>query len=262
VPAKQDYEDIRIEEARPGVTLIHLNRPTRLNAMRHQSYTELTDALTDLETGALVITGEGRGFCAGDDIDDIFGRGEGDGVDMGANPGLQSVAAQLLYAPYPVIAAVNGVAVGWGMELAVMADMRVASTAARFAEFFVLRGQCADVASLARLSQLVGREQATRLLMTGDMIDAPRALELGLVGDVVAPEVLLDTALDLAATLASRAPLAIAAIKEGLRRAADPDWHDFAAWAAPTHARLFKTEDHRESVKAFIEKREPNFVGR
>jgi enoyl-CoA hydratase/carnithine racemase len=257
------YEDIIVEpEVRPGVTVIRLNRPSRMNAMRFQSYAELTEALDHLETGALVITGEGRGFCSGDDVDAIFNRGEGSGVDMGDEPGLQSVAAKLLYAPYPIVAAVNGVAVGWGMELALMADLRVASSTARFAEFFVLRGQMADVASLVRLQQLVGREAATRLLLTGEMVDAPRALALGLVGEVVEPDDLLPTALDLAATLAARAPLAVTAIKEGLRRASEPDWHEFASWAAPTHARLFKTADHREAVKAFLEKREPEFTGR
>ena len=256
------YEDIIVErDVAPGVTLIRLNRPARLNAMRFQSYAELTDALTGLETGALVITGEGRGFCSGDDVDAVFNRGEGDGVDMGENPGLQSVAAQLLYAPYPIVAAVNGVAVGWGMELALMADLRLASTTARFAEFFVLRGQMADVASLVRLQQLIGREAATRLLLTGEMIDAQTARELGLVTDVVEPDALLPAALDLATTLASRAPLAVRAIKEGLRRASEPDWHEFASWAAPTHARLFKTADHREAVKAFLEQREPHFTG-
>jgi enoyl-CoA hydratase/carnithine racemase len=255
------YEDIIVESPRPDVTLIRLNRPARMNAMRFQSYAELTDALDGLDTGALVITGEGRGFCSGDDVDAIFNRGEGDGVDMGDDPGLMSVAAKLLYAPYPVVAAVNGVAVGWGMELALMADLRVASTAARFAEFFVLRGQMPDVASLVRLQQLVGREAATRLLMTGEMVEAPRALALGLVGEVVEPEALLPTALDLASTLAARAPLAIRAIKEGLRRVSEPDWHELAGWAAPTHARLFKTADHREAVKAFLEQREPHFTG-
>ena len=143
-----------------------------------------------------------------------------------------------------------------------MADLRIASTTARFAEFFVLRGQMPDVASLVRLQQLVGREAATRLLMTGEFVDAERALQLGLVGEVVEPDLLLPTALDLAALLASRAPLAITDIKEGLRRASEPDWVEFGAWAAPTHARLFRTADHREAVKAFLDQREPHFTGR
>ena len=201
------YEDIIVEEdVRPGVTLIRLNRPARLNAMRHESYAELTNALDGLETGALVVTGKGRGFCAGDDVDAVFNRGEGDGVDMGDDPQLMSVAAKLLYAPYPVVAAINGVAVGWGMELALMADCASRAPPPASPSSSCSVGGCANVRRerLVRLQQLVGREAATRLLMTGEFVEADRALQLGLVGEVVEPDQLLPSALDLAALLASR----------------------------------------------------------
>jgi len=161
-----------------------------------------------------------------------------------------------------VIAAVNGAAVGWGMELALMADLRFASDRARFGELFVKRGLVSDPAGLARLAQLVGREKATELLLTGDLIDAAEALRIGLVGRVVEHEQLLDEAMVLARKIAANPPLAVRAIKDGLRRALDPDWSSLGRWVSETLARLFQTDDHREGVKAFLEKRPAVFVGR
>jgi enoyl-CoA hydratase len=177
-------------------------------------------------------------------------------------PRLTPAADALLQSDVPVIAAVNGAAVGWGMELAVMADLRVASTRAKFGELFVLRGLCTDVAGIARLAQLVGRERAAELLFTGEVIDAETALRIGLVGRVVDHEDLMPTALELADRIAANPPLAVAKIKEGLRRALDPDWPSLGEWVARSLGELFKTEDHREGVAAFLEKRAPNYVGR
>ncbi len=162
----------------------------------------------------------------------------------------------------PVIAAVNGAAVGWGMELALMADLRVASERARFGELFVLRGLCCDVAGLARLASLVGRERAAELLFTGDVIDAAEALRIGLVSRVVPHAELLPTALALAEKIAANPPLAVQRLKAGLREALDPDWAALGAWVSSSLAVLFQTEDHREGVKAFLEKRPPQYVGR
>ena len=148
------------------------------------------------------------------------------------------------------------------MELAIMADLRVASGRARFGELFVLRGLVSDAPGLGRLAQLVGREKAAELLFTGDVIDATEALRIGLVGRVVPHDELLATALALAAKIAANPPMAIAAIKAGLRRALDPDWNTLGTWVSSTLGELFQTEDHREGAKAFLEKRAPRFVGR
>jgi enoyl-CoA hydratase/carnithine racemase len=161
----------------------------------------------------------------------------------------------------PIIAAVNGAAVGWGMELAMMADIRVASERARFGELFVLRGLCTDVAGIGRLAHLVGREVAAELLFTGDVIDAPTAQRIGLVSRVVPHEELLPTALVLATKIAERPPLAVAKIKEGLRLALDPDWRELGSWVSTSLTALFTTDDHREGVRSFLEKRQPTFVG-
>jgi enoyl-CoA hydratase len=147
------------------------------------------------------------------------------------------------------------------MELAMMADLRVASERAKFGELFVLRGLVSDVAGLGRLASLVGREQAARLLFTGEVIDAAEASRIGLVGQVVAHDQLLPTALAMAERIAANPPLAVRSLKAGLRRAVDPDWTELGAWVSSTLAQLFTTEDHREGVRAFLEKRPPTFTG-
>jgi len=162
----------------------------------------------------------------------------------------------------PVIAAVNGAAVGWGMELAIMADIRVASEKARFGELFVKRGLCCDVAGLARLAQLVGREVAAELLFTGRIVDAEAARHLGLVSRVVPHDDLLPTALGLAEEIAANPPLAVQRIKAGLRTALDPDWDELGRWVSSSLGELFQTADHREGVAAFLEKRDPSYTGR
>src|SRR5581483_6004921 len=177
-------------------------------------------------------------------------------------PRLTPAADALLGTDVPVIAAVNGAAVGWGMELALMADIRVASERARFGELFVLRGLCTDVAGIGRLAQVVGRERAAELLFTGDVIDAATALEIGLVSRVVPHDDLLPVAVGLAQRVAANPPLAVRRIKAGLRRALDPDWHELGAWVSASLAELFSTDDHREGVKAFLEKRLPRYTGR
>ena len=148
------------------------------------------------------------------------------------------------------------------MELALMADIRVASERARFGELFVMRGLCCDVPGLARLAGAVGREKAAELLFTGEIIDAREAQRIGLVSRVTAHEELLPTALELAQRIARNAPLAVQRLKAGLREALDPDWQALGAWVSSSLGELFRTEDHREGVRAFLEKRPPKYLGR
>jgi enoyl-CoA hydratase len=257
------YEDVSFTIDGDGIALLTLQRPEVRNALRFQTFAEVEDVVLGLgdEVRVLVVTGADPAFCSGDDVRAIMGGGEK--VEHRRRvPALTPAADAFLHTDVPVIAAVNGAAVGWGMELALMADLRVASERARFGELFVQRGLVSDPAGLARLAQLVGREKATELLLTGEVIDADEALRIGLVGRLVAHDQLLDETMALARRIAANPPLAVRAIKDGLRRALDPDWASLGRWVSETLARLFQTDDHREGVKAFLEKRPPVFVGK
>lgn len=256
------YDEIRVE-SRDGVEILTLDRPEARNALTHRTYAELEEAVRRSQAHCLVVTGADPAFCAGDDVKQVMGGGDGNaGAALTRRPRLTPAAEALLYTDVPVVAAVNGPAVGWGMELALMADLRVASERARFGELFVLRGLCCDVAGLARLAGLVGREKAAELLFTGAVIDAEEAQRLGLVSRVVPHERLMDEALELAGRIAASPPLAVRRLKQGLRRALDPDFRALGGWVSETLGELFATEDHREGVRAFLDRREPRFRGR
>jgi len=256
------YEEIRVER-RGEIELLTIDRPEARNALTHRTYAELERAVRESRARCLVITGRDPAFCSGDDVKKVMGGGDGKAAAaLAREPRLTPAAGALLGSNVPVIAAVNGPAVGWGMELALLADLRVASERARFGELFVLRGLCCDVAGLARLASLVGREKAAELLFTGEVIDAAEALRIGLVSRVVPHAELLPAALALAERIAANPPLAVQRLKAGLREALDPDWTALGAWVSASLGALFQTEDHREGVKAFLEKRAPRYVGR
>ncbi len=256
------YEDLRIE--RHGeVEVVTLDRPEARNALTLRTYAELEQAVRTTTARCLVITGRDPAFCSGDDVKLVMGGGDGRaGERVASAPRLTLAAEALLYTDVPVVAAVNGAAVGWGMELALMADLRVASERARFGELFVLRGLNCDVPGLARLASLVGREKAAELLFTGAVIDAAEAQRIGLVSRVVPHAELLGTALELAQRIAANPPLAVRRLKAGLREALDPDFRALGEWVSRSLGELFQTADHREGVRAFLEKRAPKYTGR
>jgi enoyl-CoA hydratase/carnithine racemase len=255
------YSEIRVE--RDGdVEIVTLDRPEARNALTFTTYAELQRAVEGTTARCLVVTGADPAFCSGDDVKQVM-TAVADAASAGTppQPRLTPAAGALLRTDVPIIAAVNGAAVGWGMELAVMADIRVLSERARLGELFVKRGLCCDVAGLGRLVQLVGREAATELLLTGRVIDAAEAQQIGLARRVVPHDDLMGTSLQLAHEIAANPPLAVGQIKAGLRRALDPDWDDLGRWVSSTLADLFQTDDHREGVASFLEKRPPHYTG-
>ena len=248
------------------VGVMTLNRPEAMNSLSYQLYADIEDTVRSSEARVLVITGNGRAFCAGDDMKQILGSGEPAPKEFRdrakATGGLTPAADALLHTDIPVIAAVNGPAVGWGMELALMADIRVASQRAKFGELFVVRGLCCDAPGLGRLAHLVGRERAAEMLFTGDVIDADEAKAIGLVGRTVPHDELMPTAMEIAGKIARNPPLAVQALKAGLRRTTEPDWRNTGRWAIEQITRMRGTEDSKEGVAAFLEKREPVYQGR
>lgn len=259
--------DVRFEVGDDHVGVITLDRPEARNALTYGMYAELerlVRAAPSAGVRCFLVTGADPAFCSGDDVRQVMGSGEEGKAPavVDRTPRLTPAADALLHTDVPVVAAVNGPAVGWGMELALMADVRVASERARFGELFVLRGLVSDAPGLGRLAQLVGRERAAELLFTGDVIDAAEALRIGLVGRVVPHDELLPVARALATRIAANPPLAVQRLKAGLRRTLDPDWHELGAWVSASLAELFRTADHREGVRAFLEKRPPRFEGR
>ena len=259
-PEERDvYTEIQYEE-HDDVGVVTIDRPEARNALTFTTYAELSDAVKRTSARCLVITGRDPAFCSGDDVKQVMVAASSELVDR--EPRLTPAAGTLLRTDVPVVAAVNGAAVGWGMELALIADIRIASDRARFGELFVKRGLCCDVAGLARLAGLVGRERAAELLFTGRIIDAAEADELRLVSRVVPHDELLPAAIGLASEIAANPPLAVQALKRGLRVALDPDWDDVGRWVSATLGELFRTEDHREGVQAFLEKRPAVFHGR
>jgi 2-(1,2-epoxy-1,2-dihydrophenyl)acetyl-CoA isomerase len=256
------YETIQFDNA-GAVACVTLNRPDRLNSFTAQMHGELREALANLgDARVVILTGAGRGFCAGQDLNDrAVAPGKavdlGDTVEASWNPLIRTLATL----PQPVIARVNGVAAGAGANVALACDLVVASKSAKFIQSFSALGLIPDSGGSWHLPRLVGQARALGLALTGEPLSAETAAEWGLIWKCVAEDQ-LDTEVDaLAAKLASLPPLGLAAIKSIIRSTGTRTLDQELDLERDEMRRLGFTADYREGVAAFLEKRTPNFTG-
>jgi 2-(1,2-epoxy-1,2-dihydrophenyl)acetyl-CoA isomerase len=250
-----------------NVLTVTLSRPDQANSLttaaKEKLLATLTEAAGDDEVRAVVLTGSGRAFCAGQDLAEHAAALEADPAHAFDTVGLHysPIVTCLATMPKPAIAAVNGTCAGAGIGFALACDLRVAATGVRFAPAFTGIGLTADSGLSATLARAVGWSRAMRLLMLGEVIDADEALRIGLVHEVVAGEDLAGHVSELAGRLAAGPTKAFAALKEAFWRAAASDLDAVLAMEGELQHRLAATADHKAAVQAFLEKRRPEFSG-
>lgn len=253
---------VLIREHRDRVLTLTLNRPQARNALNNDLLTELADALTQAagraDVGAVVITGNLRYFAAGADLKEMASRDLAATLDD-PRPGLW---ARIDAFPRPLLAAVNGYALGAGCELALLCDLVVAGDTARFGLPEITLGLIPGAGGTQRLIRTVGKALASRMILSGESITAQEALRAGLVTQCCPCELTLEYTQALAARIASHAPLALAAAKQALRGASETGLHQGLAQERALFTLLAGTEDRKEGINAFLEKRIPQFKGR
>jgi len=256
------YETIALQVS-DRIATITVNRPDKLNALNDRVIAELGEAIdqvvSDANVGGVILTGAGRAFVAGADISELESHGPVSAKRLSQTG--QEVFGRFESSPKPVIAAVNGFALGGGCELAMACHIRIASEFAKFGQPEVKLGLIPGYGGTQRLPRLIGRGRALQLLLTGEMIDAQEAYRVGLVNRVVPAAELLAAANEMLRAILANAPLAIANVIEVVNRGYDATLEDALTLEATAFGLLAATDDKREGTRAFLEKRPARFAG-
>ena len=257
------YENIKYE-VKENIAYVTINRPQAMNALNMDVLNELFDAFTAIDKSedvrAVVLTGEGKAFVAGADIAQMHQLNALEGRQMMIMG--HKVMNLIENNTKPVIAAVNGFALGGGCELAMACDMRIASEKAKFAQPEVGLGIIPGFGGTQRLARLVGKGMAKYMILSAEMIKAEEAHRIGLVEKVVAPEELLGEAERIAKVIASKAPIAVSTAKSAINNGYDMDMKSASMFEIETFTAAFGSEDKTEGMAAFLEKRAPEFKNR
>jgi len=246
------------------IATLTVNRPDKLNALNDATIAELGRAIDEIRTrddiAGVVLTGAGRAFVAGADISELSSQTPT--IAKARARAGQEVFRRFETSPKPVIAAVNGFALGGGCELALACHIRIASVKAKFGQPEVKLGTCPGYGGTQRLSRLIGKGRAIQLITTAEMIDAEEAYRIGLVNKVVAPEELTGAAMEMMKAILANGPLAVALCIEAIDRGLDMSIEEGLVLEANHFGLLAASEDMTEGMKAFLEKRAPVFKGR
>lgn len=250
------------EQYAPGVALIQLNRPKELNALNPQLMQELRDTLQQLDRNdavrAIIVTGNDQAFAAGADIKQMADKSAVDMLVMDQF----STWDQIRKVKKPILAAVSGFALGGGCELAMMCDLIVASETAKFGQPEIKIGTIPGAGGTQRLTRAVGKAKAMELILTGRFMSAEEAVAYGLAIKVVPVEMLMQEVLTLAKEIAALSPVAVQLAKEAVNRAYETHLDEGLAFERKNFYLTFASEDQKEGMKAFVEKRKPQFTGK
>jgi enoyl-CoA hydratase len=257
-----DFTQLQVTKELP-IAIIKLNRPEAMNALNSKMVSELVDALTELEKDdevrCLVITGDERAFSAGADIKEMVGLST---VDLVKTRHFFPLWDKIGHYPKPVVAALSGYVLGGGLELAMSCDILIAAEGTRLGQPEINIGVMPGGGGTQRLTRIVGKHKAMEMVLTGNMITAEEAKGYGLINKVVPQEVYLTEAKKIAMEIASKGPVAVRLAKEAVLKAYETSLNEGLDFERKHFFMLFSTEDMKEGMNAFIEKRKPNFRGR
>jgi len=254
------YQNL-IVETKDKIGIIKINRPAALNALNSQTIQELNDAVHELsenpEVRVIILTGEGKAFVAGADISEMKDMNKEEAMDFSRRG--HKVFSFIESQEKPIIAAVNGFALGGGCELAMACDIRIASDTAKFGQPEVNLGIIPGFAGTQRLLRLVGTAKAKELIFTGNLIDAQTALSMGLVNQVVPADKLMDFVLEMAKKITTKGPLAIKLAKRVIHRGSRSDFDTGSSFEVEAFGECFGSGEAKEGMNAFLEKRKPKW---